>query len=272
MGSSRQWICALALCCLLPDAAEAQWRDPKLIAGQVGFNIAASFVGKMVVQHEPPGRAIKLALKEGTVSGLIAHSGYTIVGQHPNWALAGKALAQKSSLTTRRSIHGLPVFDDTFYKHWEITHSFVHFKWDGSAHVELDAINAAFSAYYLLSPDQYGFQAKRTLTSGSLVFINRDPPSGLRGYFVPGVIWIDDARDDSEWVLSHEIVHSLQAERGSAIKEWHHRNIRFNWLVFASGVPAMLAGWPEHDTRWHEIEANEYAGDERVSTDPVETP
>lgn len=260
MGS-RQWICGLCLgCFLIARAGEAQWRDPKLIAGQVGFNIAASFVGK-VVHGESPGRAIKQALSEGAVSGLIAHGGYTLAGSNPDLALVGKALAQKSSLTTRRSIRGEPVFDSSLVTHWELTHSFVHFKWDGKPHVELDAINAAFSAYYLLSPDQYSFQPKRTLTSGSLVFVNHDPRPGLRGYYVPGVIWIDDARNDSEWVLSHEIIHSLQAERGSAIREWHHDTIRFNWLVFASGVPAMLAGWPEHDTRWHEMEADTYAGE-----------
>ena len=99
---------------------------------------------------------------------------------------------------------------------------------------------------------------------------------GLRGYYWPGVIWIDASRNDAQWVLSHEIVHSLQAERGSAIKEWHHENIRFNWLVFASGVPAMLAGWPAHDTRWHEIEANNYAGEQHpaghTGDKPRETP
>ena len=272
MGS-RHWICGLCLgCFLFASAGEAQWRDPKLIAGQVGFNIALSFVGKMVVHHESPKCAFKQALKEGAVSGLMAHGGYTIAAQNPNLALVGKALAQKSSLTTRRSIQGQPVFDESLYTHWELTHSFVHFKWDGSPHLEIDAINAAFSAYYVFSPDHYAFDTKRTLTSGSLVFLNRDPPPGLRGYYVPGVIWIDATRDDTQWVLSHEIIHSLQAERGSAIREWHHQNIRFNWLVFAAGVPAMLAGWPDHDTRWHEIEANRYAGVADPADEVKETP
>lgn len=271
MGS-RQWICGLCLgLFLLARVGETQWRDPKLIAGQVGFNIAVSFVGKMIVHHEPPGRALKQAVKEGSVSGLLAHTGYSITGRNPSYALVGKLLAQKSSLTTRRSIHGLPVFDETLYSHWELTHSFVHFKWDGSLHVELDAINAAFTTYYLFSPDQYSFEARRTLLSGSMVFVNHAPPPGLRGYYVPGVVWIDASRNDAQWVLSHELVHSLQSERGSAIKEWHYNNIRFNWLVFASGVPAFLAGWPEHDTRWHEVEANKYAGPNRPTT-PAPTP
>lgn len=261
MGS-RQWICALWLgCFLFARAGEAQWRDPKLVAGQVGFNIVVSFVGKMVVHHEPPGRAIKAALEEGTVSGLIAHTGYTVAARNPDLALVGKLLAQKSSSMTRRSMRGLPVFDETLYTHWELTHSFVHFAWDGSPHVQVDAINAAFSAYYLLSPGSYSFDARRSLTSGSLVFLNHDAPAGLRGFYVPGVIWIDASRNDTRWVLSHEIIHSLQAERGTAIKEWHYNNIRFNWLVFSSGVPAFLAGWPEHDNRWHEVEANDYAGE-----------
>lgn len=270
MGS-RQWICGLCLCCLtFARAGEAQWRDPKLVAGQVGFNIAVSFVGKVFVHHQPPGRALRQALTEGTVSGLIAHTGYTIAARNPDLALVGKALAQKSSTMTRRSIRGLPVFDETLYTHWEITHSFVHFEWDGSPHVKLDAINAAFSTYYLLSPDSYELDARRSLLSGSLVFMNHDPPPGLRGFYVPGVIWIDAARDDARWVLSHEIVHSLQSERGASIREWHHGNIRFNWLVFASGVPAFLAGWPDHDTRWHEIEANQYAGERRLDHTPRE--
>jgi hypothetical protein len=259
MGS-RQWICGIALVCLLPRAAAAQWADPKLIAGQVGFNVAVSFIGKLVLQHEPPGRAFKKALAEGSVSGLIAHTGYTIVGQHPNWALAGKALAQKSSLTTRRSMHGLPVFDETFYQHWELTHSFIHFKFHGTPRFELDVINAAFSSYYMLAGNQYSFDAKRTLLAGSLVFLNHDPPPGLRGYYVPGALWIDATKDEADMrdVLAHELIHSLQAERGTSIHEWHHERLRFNWLVFASGVPAFFAGWPEHDKRWHEREADAY--------------
>jgi len=250
----------LVLCCLLSSTAEAQWRDPKLIAEQVGFSVAVSFVGKMVLRHERPGRAFKQALEEGAVSGLIAHAGYTIVGQHPNWALAGKTLAQKSSLTTRRSIQGLPIFDETLYEYWELTHSFIHFKYDGSPRFELDAISAAFSSYYLFTSHPYDFNFKRTLLSGSLVFYNYDPPPGLRGYYIPGALWVDGTQDGMQGVLAHELIHSLQAERGSSIGEWHHERVRFNWLVFASGVPAFFAGWPEHDVRWHEKEANAYAG------------
>ena len=165
MGS-RQWICGIALVCVLPRAAAAQWTDPKLIAGQVGFNVAVSFVGKLILQRESPGQAFKKALAEGSASGLMAHAGYTIAGQHPNWALAGKTLAQKSTLTTRRSMRGLPVFDKTLYQHWELTHSFIHFKFHGAPRVEVDVINAAFSSYYLLARDRYSFDAKRTLLDG----------------------------------------------------------------------------------------------------------
>ena len=58
MGS-RQWIFGIALVCLLPRAAAAQWTNPKLIAGQVGFNVAVSFVGKLILQRESPGLAFK---------------------------------------------------------------------------------------------------------------------------------------------------------------------------------------------------------------------
>ena len=261
MGS-RQWICGIALVCLLPRAAAAQWTNPKLIAGQVGFNVAVSFVGKLILQHESPGRAFKKALAEGGASGLMAHAGYTIAGQHPNWALAGKTLAQKSTLTTRRSMRGLPVFDKTFYQHWELTHSFIHFKFHGAPRFELDVINAAFSSYYLLAGDPYSFDAKRTLLTGSLFFLNHDPPPGLRGFYVPGAIWINATKTEDVMrdVLAHELIHSLQAERGAAIREWHHERIRFNWLVFASGAPAFFAGWPDHDDRWHEREASAYPG------------
>mgnify|MGYP001064567409 CR=1 FL=1 len=261
MGS-RQWICGIALVCLLPRAAAAQWADPKLILGQVGFNVAVSFFGKLILQRESPGQAFKKALAEGSAAGLMAHAGYTIAGQHPSWALAGKTLAQKSTLTTRRSMRGLPVFDKTLYQHWELTHSFIHFKFDGAPRVELDVINAAFSTYYMLAGDPYSFDAKRTLLTGSLVFLNHDPPPRLRGFYVPGAIWIDATKseDDRREVLGHELIHSLQAERGAAIREWHHERLRFNWLVFASGVPAFFAGWPDHDARWHEREANAYPG------------
>jgi hypothetical protein len=240
-------------------AAEAQWDDPKLIAGQVAFHTAVSFVAKLI-HHEPPGRAIREALKSGLLAGGLSHAGYSIAGRNPEWALAGKALAQKGSLITRRSVDGLPVFDRSLATHWEITHSFVYFKWDGKPTVEVDAINAAFSAYYLASGDPYDFDFKRTLVSGSLVFQNHDPPPGLLGYYVPGVVWIDAERLEDKRIWGHELVHSLQAERGAAIRDWRYGPLRFNWLVLASGAPALLAGWPDHDRRLHELEADGYSG------------
>ena len=240
-------------------SAEAQWNDPKLIAGQVAFHTTVSFVAKLI-HHEPPGRAIREALASGNLAGGLSHVGYCIAGRNPEWVLAGKALAQKGSLTTRRSADGLPIFDRTLLTHWEITHSFVHFEWTGKPRIEVDAINAGFSAYSLASGDRYDFDAKRTLLSGSLVFQNPNPPRNLLGYYVPGVIWIDADHLDEPRVWGHELVHSLQAERGAAIRDWHYGPLRFNWLVLTSGVPALLAGWPDHDRRLHELEAGAYSG------------
>ena len=256
----RLGVAALLVSLLTPaTAAEAQWSDPKLIAGQVAFHTAVSFVFKLI-HHEPPGRAIREALKSGALAGGLSHAGYCIAGRSPEWALAGKALAQKGSLTTRRSVDGLPVFDRSLVTHWEITHSFVHFEWNGKPKFEIDAINAAFSAYYLASGDPYKFDAKRTLLSGSLVFQNQNPPPRLLGYYVPGILWIDAERLDERRIWGHELVHSLQAERGAAIRDWHYGPLRFNWLVLASGAPALLAGWPDHDRRFHELEADGYSG------------
>lgn len=252
---------ALCISCLLSAGrAEAQWADAKLIASQVGFNVAVSFFGKLIVGHEPAGRAFKQALKEGAVSGAIAHTGYSIVGTNANLALLGKALAQKSALTTRRSANGLPVFDQTLYRHWEITHSFVHLKITDEPEVQIDLINAVFSAYYLSQSDQYKLNQKQSLLGGSLVFHNRQAPPNLRGYFAPGIIWVDPNRNENNLTLRHELVHSLQGERGSSINEWNVESTRINWLVFTSGVPAILAGWPQHDDRLHEVEADRYSG------------
>jgi hypothetical protein len=261
MGSKRPVLAVVVLSGLLfaSGVAEAQWDDPRLIASQVGFHVAVSFVGK-VIHHQPVGRALRLSLEEGAVAGALAHAGYCIAGRHPDWGLAGKALAQKSYLTTRRSVEGLPVFDSSLLTNWELTFAFLHFEWNGKPRVEVDAINAAFSAYYLTAGDPYRFDARRTLLSGSLVFQNDAPPGHLLGYYVPGVIWIDSTRTEDERIWGHELVHSLQAERGSAIHDWHWGPARFNWLVFASGVPALLAGWQDHDTRLHELEAEAYSG------------
>lgn len=258
MGSRLGVSALLATAILSRSTAEAQWTDPKLIAGQVGFHVAVSFVGKLI-HHEPPGKAIQEALRDGAVAGGVAHAGYCIAGKDPAWGLAGKALAQKANVITRRSVDGLPVFDQSFLTNWELTHSFVHFEWDGKPRVEIDAINAAFSAYYLTAGAPYHFDGKRTLLTGSLVFQNENPEPGLLGFYVPGVIWIDRARVDEERIWGHELVHSLQAERGASIRDWRAGPFRFNWLVFASGVPALLTGWPEHDTRLHEIEADRYS-------------
>jgi hypothetical protein len=259
MGKRFGVAASLALLLAPVTAAEAQWNDPKLIAGQVAFHTAVSFVFKLI-HREPPGRALREAIQSGALAGGLSHAGYCIAGRNPEWALAGKALAQKGSLTTRRSVDELPVFDRSLLTHWEITHSFVHFEWNGKPKVEVDAINAAFSAYYLASGDPYEFDAKRTLLSGSLVFQNQSPPPGLLGYYVPGVLWIDAERLDERPIWGHELVHSLQAERGAAIRDWHYGPLRFNWLVLASGVPALLAGWPDHDRRFHELEADGYSG------------
>jgi len=259
MGRTKHLFSVAVLSLLLARTGDAQWQDPKLIAGQVGFSIAVSFVGKMVVGRLSPGTALKQALREGAAAGLVAHAGYSVAATHPDWALVGKTFAQKSVVMTRRSMRAQPVFDSSFLTHWELTHSFLHFKWDGAPHASLDVINLAFSSYYAFAPDHYDFDARRTLLSGSLVFLNRKATPGLRGLYVPGAIWVDAFDNDIRNVLSHEIVHSFQAERGASIKEWHHGALRFNWLVVASGVPALLSGWPEHDDRWHEYEADGYA-------------
>jgi hypothetical protein len=260
MGSGRRIGTIAFLCLVTAGAAEAQWADPKLIAGQVGFNVALSFLGKLLVGRERPGRALKEALVEGSASGAMAHAGYCIAGTRPELALVGKALAQKSVLTTRRSMEGRPVFDATLWQHWELTHSFLHFEMKGSPRVTVDAVNAAFSVYYVTHGAPYRFDARRTLLSGSLVFENAAPPARLRGYYVPGVVWIDASRDDRRAIWGHEVVHSFQVERGAAITDWRLGALRINWLAFTSGVPALLAGWPEHDRRLHEKEADAYSG------------
>jgi hypothetical protein len=265
MGRRRELVLCGLLLSSLPAKAFAQWGDPKLIAGQVGFNVALSFLGKILLQHEPPRHAICEALKEGSASGLVAHAGYSIGGENPEWALVGKALAQKSTLMTRRSMNGERVFDETLWTHWELTHSFFYIKWSGRAapSVQVDAVNAAFSSYYLLAGDPYRLDAKRSLLSGSLVFDNVDPPPRVRGYYVPGAIWIDIEHRNDRHVLGHEIIHSFQVERAASISEWHAGIFRINWLSFGSGVPALLAGWPDHDNRIHEIEADLYSDTSR---------
>ena len=60
-------------------------------------------------------------------------------------------------------------------------------------------------------------------------------------------------------ILRHELIHALQAERGAAVYDWHGVGLRFNPLTFASGVPAFLEGWPNHDRRLHEREAHWYS-------------
>jgi hypothetical protein len=260
MGSGRRIGGLVLFCFVTAGAADAQWADPKLIAGQVGFNVALSFLGKLLVGHERPGPALKQALVEGSVSGGMAHAGYCIAGTRPELGLVGKALAQKSVLTTRRSMQGLSVFDETLWQHWELTHSFLHFELKGSPRVTVDAVNASFSFYYLAHGAPYRLDGRRSLLSGSLVFQNESPPERLRGYYVPGVIWIDPSRDNLDAIWGHEIVHSFQVERGAAISDWRMGAFRFNWLAFTSGVPALLAGWPEHDLRLHEKEADAYSG------------
>jgi hypothetical protein len=248
-----------ALLALFGRAAEAQWRDPHLIAGQVAFSITASFLGKLLVHRESPGRAFRQALIEGAASGLVAHAGYSIVGRHPRLALVGKALAQKSNLMTRRSLNGEPVFDRRLYSEWQITHSFLFIEIDRSPRVEVDVLNSVVITSFLFSgglrPDPL-----RSLATGSLFFRNDNAPPNVKGFFAPGVIWVEDSVYHDQLVVGHELVHSLQAERGSAIADWHYKGFRFNLLAFASGVPALLEGWPDHNDRPHEREADGYAG------------
>jgi hypothetical protein len=255
----RRYLIVLLAVCAFPNTASAQWTDTRLIAGQVGFGIASSFFGKLLLAHESPGQAFKEALTEGTASGMVAHAGYAIAGSHTELALVGKTLAQKATLMGRQSIHGEPVFDSSLYTHWVITHSFIYLEFKGAPRVEVDAVNAAFSAYYLLA-DPYQFDLRRSLYGGSLVFRNPSPDPGLRGFFVPGVIWLDAQRLRNKSIFGHELIHSLQAERGATFADWHYKGFRFNLLAFANGAPALLEGWPDHQRRPHEREANLYAG------------
>ena len=252
-------VALLLLLGVFPSKVAAQWTDPKLIAGQVGFGIAASFIGKLLIARESPGEAFKEALVEGSAWGMVAHSGYSIAGKHTELALVGKALAQKSTLMGHRSIRGEPIFDESLYSHWALTYSFIYFEFRGRPHVEIDAVNAGFSAYYLLA-DPYELDLHRTLYAGSLVFRNPTPPRGQRGFYVPGVISLDAARLRNKSILAHELIHSLQAERGSTFADWHYKGFRFNLLALANGAPALLEGWPDHQKRPHEREANLYAG------------
>ena len=248
------------LMCAFPNNLVAQWADPSLVASQVGFGIATSFLGKLLIARKPAGHAFKEALVEGSAWGMVAHTGYYITGRNPKLALVGKTIAQKSTLMGHRSIRGEPVFDESLYSHWTLTHSFVYLEFRGKKpRVELDVLNAGFSIYYLLA-DDFAFDAGRTLYGGSLVFRKTVPDRYVRGFYVPGVIWIDGSDIHDETVFTHELIHSLQAERGSTFKDWHYKNFRFNLLAFANGAPALLEGWPDHDKRPHEREANLYAG------------
>jgi len=248
------------LMCAFPNDAVAQWADPSLVASQVGFGIATSFLGKLLIARTPAGDAFKEALIEGSAWGMVAHTGYYVAGRNPKLALVGKTIAQKSTLMGHRSIRGEPVFDESLYSHWALTHSFVYLEFHGKKpSVQLDVVNAGFSAYYLLS-DRYDMDVGRTLYGGSLVFQKTEPDPYVRGLYVPGVIWIDASDIDDETVFTHELIHSLQAERGSTFKDWHYKSFRFNLLAFANGAPALLKGWPDHDERPHEREANLYTG------------
>jgi len=255
----RLAIVLTALLGAFPNEAAAQWTDRRLIAGQVGFGIAASFFGKILIAHESPGEALKEAVVEGAAWGMVAHSGYTITGKHPELALLGKTIAQKSALMGHRSVRGEPVFDKSLYSHWALTHSFIYLEFRGRPHVEIEAVNEGFSVYYLLT-DPYQLDLGRTLYSGSLIFRNPSPPPGHRGFYVPGVIWLDAARLRNKSIFAHELIHSLQTERGATFADWHYRGFRFNLLAFTNGAPALLEGWPDHQKRPHEREANLYAG------------
>jgi hypothetical protein len=161
----------------------------------------------------------------------------------------GKALVQKSGLMIDRSIHGQPVFDRSFFTEWALTHGFVHFRLQERPAVEIDVLNAALAAYFL-SRDGYAFDGRRSLYSGSLVFRNLEPPPGTRGWAAPGVIWLGAANCDNREVFGHEIVHSLQFERGAAIYDLHRGFFRLNVLSFSTAVPALLNGWPATPAAW----------------------
>jgi hypothetical protein len=244
---------------LQASPVRAQWTEPKLVAGQMAFHITASFLGKLIFAREPAGSALRDALREGATAGLVAHAGYYLTGRDARLALPGKLLVQKASLLTRRSIEGGPVFDASLYSDWALTHSLFHLRYvDHRASVELDVVNTVFASRYLFA-DGFDLDTKRTLLSGSLVFANQAPPPGINGFFVPGVIWIDAAQAADESILRHELIHSLQAERGAALFDWRSDGLRANPLAFATGVPAFLEGWPIHERRLHEREAHWYS-------------
>jgi hypothetical protein len=259
MGRGKVVTVLVAALTLEAASLQAQWRDPKLIAGQLGFGVAVSFVGKLIGGYRSWKQALRESLIEGSTAGVVAHIGYATAGRNPELALVGKALVQKSGLMIDRSIHGQPVFDRSFFTEWALTHGFVHFRLQERPAVEIDVLNAALAAYFL-SRDGYAFDGRRTLYSGSLVFRNLEPPPGTRGWAAPGVIWLGAANYDNREVFGHEIVHSLQFERGAAIYDLHRGFFRLNVLSFSTAVPALLNGWPEHDRRWHEREADLYAG------------
>ena len=90
------------MCAFPNNNAVAQWTDPGLVASQVGFGIATSFLGKLLIARKPAGDAFKEALVEGSAWGMVAHTGYYVAGKNTKLALVGKTIAQKSTLMGHR--------------------------------------------------------------------------------------------------------------------------------------------------------------------------
>jgi len=266
-----------------PARADAQTAQQhlQLVLGNYALATLAQFAGK-VMSGQNVGRAVRHSAVEALVPAGLQHAGMMLLGRSWRLALPAQALVQKGAMLQRRSMLEQPLFEG-FWTSWELDYLWFNLRLDHghvrSPRVNLETVRAALVKRH---PTPARLEWSRSLITGvptrladrlrggawgremgQLVDLNRDVMNGTA-----------TNRDGGEAVYRHELVHTLQSIRGSALLDVMLRQdaaqtrplgfLRYNMaLPDLNQVQAFLLNGNrpvDHRLRFSEWEADAYAG------------
>jgi len=262
------------------DAQTAQ-QQLQLALGNYALSTLAPFAGK-VIAGENVGRAARAAAVEALAPAGLQHAGMMLGGRNWRLALPAQVLVQKGAMLQRRSMLALPLFDG-FWTSWELDYLWFNLRLDHgrmrSPRVNLETVRATLVKRH---PSPARLDWSRSLATGVTTRIADELRGGAWGREMGQLVDLNRDvmngalfdREVGEGVYRHELQHTLQSIRGSALMDVVLRQdaaqarplefLRYNIaLPDLNQVQAFLLNGNrtvDHRLRFSEWEADAYSG------------
>jgi hypothetical protein len=274
-------LAALLVAPPIPVSAQTAQHHLQLALGNYALSTVAQFAGK-VIAGENVLRAARRAPVEALAPTGLQHAGMTLLGQNWRLAVPAQALVQKGVMLQRRSMLGQPMFDG-FWTSWELDYLWLNLRLDrGRLRLPRVNVETVRRTLTMRHPMPARFDWSRSFATGVPTRLTDRLNDGAWGQeagqlvdlnrFVMNETWTD--RDDAEGVYRHELEHTLQSIRGTAMVDVILRQdaaqsrplefLRWNAaLPDLDRVQAFLVNGNhelDHDVRFIEWEADAYAG------------